>query len=314
MASKTNEKFLAEAHSKFPHIEVLSDYKGSKEIMIFRCVKHNLIFEKTAYNFINSRCRCNLCAEENTRNSIKKSPEWFRKKLKEVNPTIEQISEYITMQDKVTVKCKQCGNVFSSKAQDLLNGHICKKCSIRICSGNNIKTHTWFLQQLKKYNPNYKNIEIIGKYKGVKETIKCKCNKCSYEWKVKASNLIDKRGGTGCPLCNQSKGESIVYNYLSDSKLDFETQKQFPNLIGVSGFPLSYDFYIPSHKLLIEINGSQHYKPIQYFGGTKKFNIQKEHDKRKRLYAKRYGYKLLEIKYFDHTYLNEMLNILQTNI
>ncbi len=168
--------------------------------------------------------------------------------------------------------------------------------------------------ELKKYNPNYRNIEVISNYTGVNHNIKCWCKKCSYEWETKASLLIDKRGGSGCPLCNQSKGEIAVYNHLVDKGIDFEQQKIFTNLLGVSGFPLLYDFYIPSKNLLIEVNGIQHYSPVKSFGGVKKFNIQNEHDRRKRLYAQNNGFRLLEINCCDSSYLGSIEKILQTNL
>lgn len=314
MASKTNEQFLAESKLKFPQIEVLSEYKSSKEMMTFRCTKHDYVFSKTAHSFINSKCGCNLCADENFRTAKKKTPEWFRNELKSINPNVEQISEYVRMQEKVKVKCVYCGNIFESRAQDLLHGHFCRTCAIKKFSKERTKDHNWFIEELKKYNPNYKNIEIVGNYTGVNHKIQCRCKKCSYEWETKASRLIDKRGGSGCPLCNQSKGEIIVYNYLLKHRIDFEQQKDFPNLLGVSGFPLSYDFYIPSKNLLIEVNGLQHYSPVKYFGGIKKFNIQKEHDKRKRLYAQNNGYRLLEIKCCDSSYFENINKILQTNL
>ena len=314
MASKTNEQFLAESKLKFPQIEVLSEYKSSKEMMTFRCTKHDYVFSKTAHSFINSKCGCNLCADENFRTAKKKTPEWFRNELKSINPNVEQISEYVRMQEKVKVKCVYCGNIFESRAQDLLQGHFCRTCAIKKFSQERTKDHNWFIEELKKYNPNYKNIEIVGNYTGVNHKIQCRCKKCSYEWETKASRLIDKRGGSGCPLCNQSKGEIIVYNYLLKHRIDFEQQKDFSNLLGVSGFPLSYDFYIPSKNLLIEVNGLQHYSPVKYFGGIKKFNIQKEHDKRKRLYAQNNGYRLLEIKCCDSSYFENINKILQTNL
>lgn len=314
MSRKTNEQFLAESKLKFPQIEVLSEYKGSKEMMTFRCTEHNYVFTKTAYSFINSKCGCNLCADDNFRSARKKTPEWFRNELKSINPNVEQISEYIGMQEKVKVKCIHCGNVFESRAQDLLKGHFCRTCAIKKHSQERTKDHDWFMKRFIRYNPNHRNIEIIGNYTGVNHNIKCRCKKCSYEWKTKAALLIDKRGGSGCPLCNQSKGESVVYNYLLKNRISFEQQKDFPNLLGVSGFPLLYDFYIPSKNLLIEVNGLQHYSPVKYFGGVKKFNTQKEHDRRKRLYAQNNGYRLLEIECCDSSCLGKINKILQTNI
>lgn len=46
MASKTNEQFLAESKPNFPQIEVLSEYKSSKEMMTFRCTKHDYVFQR----------------------------------------------------------------------------------------------------------------------------------------------------------------------------------------------------------------------------------------------------------------------------
>lgn len=85
--------------------------------------KTRLCFSKTAHSFISSKYGCNLCADENLMTAKKKTPEWFRNELKSINPNVEQISEYIRMQEKVKVKCVHCGNIFESRAQDLLQGH-----------------------------------------------------------------------------------------------------------------------------------------------------------------------------------------------
>jgi len=48
----------------------------------------------------------------------------------------------------------------------------------------------------------------------------------------------------------------------------------FNNLYGVGNKKLSYDFYIPYQKLLIEFQGKQHEVQIDHFGGKNnlKFN------------------------------------------
>ena len=42
---------------------------------------------------------------------------------------------------------------------------------------------------------------------------------------------------------------------------------------------LRFDFYLPKYNVLIEYDGMQHFKPIIFFGGIKKFNVNKEIDK-----------------------------------
>lgn len=76
-------------------------------------------------------------------------------------------------------------------------------------------------------------------------------------------------------------------------------------MFGIGDGQLSYDFSISDEKhkyILIEYNGIQHYEANDYFGGEEQFKKQKEHDKRKRDYAKKHGYKLITIKYTYDTY------------
>ena len=76
-------------------------------------------------------------------------------------------------------------------------------------------------------------------------------------------------------------------------------------MLGTGDGQLSYDFSIPDEKygyILIEYNGIQHYEAVDYFGGEEQFKKQKEHDKRKRDYAKKHGYKLITVKYTYDTY------------
>ena len=49
-------------------------------------------------------------------------------------------------------------------------------------------------------------------------------------------------------------------------------------------------------------------EPVEYFGGEKQFKIQKEHDLRKREYAKKNGIKLIEIWYTDIKNIDNILD------
>ena len=60
--------------------------------------------------------------------------------------------------------------------------------------------------------------------------------------------------------------------------------------------------------VLCEVQGEQHQQPIEYFGGEKQFEIQKEHDKRKREYAQNNGFKFLEIWYYDFKNIEKILD------
>ena len=51
----------------------------------------------------------------------------------------------------------------------------------------------------------------------------------------------------------------------------FNSQKTYDDLRGVNNGKLSYDFYLNDYNTCIEYNGEQHYRPVNIFGGEKRF-------------------------------------------
>ena len=133
----------------------------------------------------------------------------------------------------------------------------------------------------------------------------CKCD-CGNETIVNTGIL--NLGMVKSCGCMRSSGEYNIIQYFLLYNIKFEHEKRFDNLIGVGNRQLSYDFYLPNRNLLIECQGQQHEKPIEIFGGEEQFAIQQEHDKRKREYAEKNGYKLLEIWYYDYDKIEEILS------
>lgn len=66
--------------------------------------------------------------------------------------------------------------------------------------------------------------------------------------------------------------------------------------------PLSYDFYIPDQSILIEYQGIQHYKSVDYFGGEDQFKRQQKHDRLKSDYAENNNYNLIAVPYTEDTF------------
>ena len=127
-------------------------------------------------------------------------------------------------------------------------------------------------------------------------------NTIQYEW---MATIASRVAGSDCPYLTTYKGEEYIKQYLQRHNVSFDIQQKFSDLLGTGDGQLSYDFSIPDEKygyILIEYNGIQHYEAVDYFGGEEQFKKQKEHDKRKRDYAKKHGYKLITVKYTYDTY------------
>ena len=177
---------------------------------------------------------------------------------------------------------------------------------MRYVQNYRIKSHEQFLQEFNERNPQHKTIEILSEYIKDDEPVLCKCKICNHTWSAKAHSLIGKRDATGCPVCNTSKGELKIMSYFEDNGIPFEWHKSYDGLIGTGGGLLSYDFYLPNSNTLIEYQGEFHDGTAPY--QTKaQFEYQKEHDRRKREYAKNNNITLLEIWYKDFDNIEQIL-------
>lgn len=109
---------------------------------------------------------------------------------------------------------------------------------------------------------------------------------------------------------HKSNGEQSVALWLNNHSIPFENEYTFPDLRGNGDGLLRFDFKIKDKPILIEFQGQQHYKPVDFWGGEKQFQIQQFHDDLKKKYCKYHNYTLIEIPYnYDSldTYLNQLL-------
>lgn len=117
----------------------------------------------------------------------------------------------------------------------------------------------------------------------------------------------DKR----CRLCDEnitgvSKGEKSVARFLDDKNIEYIHQYKIEECRLKSCLP--FDFYLPEHNILIEYDGSQHYKIIKHFGGLDKFITTKISDTIKNEYCKKNNIKLIRIPYWDFFNVEKILN------
>lgn len=120
--------------------------------------------------------------------------------------------------------------------------------------------------------------------------------------------------GRGCPYCankGNSKGERIVEEVLQDLGIQYLEQATFEGMVNEN--QLYYDFLLEDLDIIIEYQGKQHYEPVEYLGGFKKFKSQVKRDKIKLNFANNNGYKLIEVRYTEDTY-NKVLKYLKEEL
>lgn len=122
----------------------------------------------------------------------------------------------------------------------------------------------------------------------------CKCE-CGKTTKVSVSNLLSgKVKSCGCHRI--SFGEKEILDLLEQNNIEFKREYIIPNLLGINGGQLRFDFCIfdKNHNVerLIEFQGIQHYEETDFFTSPK------ENDKIKINYCLKNNITLICIPYW----------------
>jgi len=138
-----------------------------------------------------------------------------------------------------------------------------------------------FIERARKIHGDKYDYSLV-EYKNAKTKIKIICSIHGVFEQIPDNHLRKKYG---CPFCRESQGEKEIAKILTEMNISFERQKKFEDC--KNKLPLPFDFYIPSLNLLIEYQGIQHFKPVDFFGGEKSFKEIIFRDKIKLQYCNR---------------------------
>lgn len=102
---------------------------------------------------------------------------------------------------------------------------------------------------------------------GSDKKILLKCSSCHHEDYYRIS-YVDKRG-FNCKNCSikTSYPEKFIKAFFTTHHVDFQSQYHTK----YKGTSLIFDFYLPLHNLLVEVQGDQHYNINNFFHKKRKF-------------------------------------------
>lgn len=96
----------------------------------------------------------------------------------------------------------------------------------------------------------------------------------------------------------KSYGAFLVRNFLKGQQIDFIEEQTFADLLSKKGAHLFFDFYLPKLNAVIEVDGIQHFQPVECFGGKESFKSLSENDDIKNKYCQIKNIKILRIPYY----------------
>lgn len=228
----------------------------------------------------------------------------IRKKYGKISPNqqIASLKVIKLLEDsKWEVQCLWCEKIYTVTNRYLLyllNNEI-KECSCG-CKKNELITKNKIINLKNKtfgFLKVLNNTQDIIDHNAVWE---CECI-CGKRIKVLSRDLLHKRKiSCGCKNLNTSKDAFKIFELLTELDYDFLTEYSFKDLVSENSVPLRFDFAVMFNQkvcLLIEVQGRQHYMPVDVFGGQKQFEIQQFNDNKKREYCKNRNIPLLELSY-----------------
>ena len=193
------------------------------------------IFSMSFNNFKKGQ-RCPKCARENQdrvpkKPNNKKHSQEFIKELVE-SRGYKLLEPYVNKRTKLKLMCPK-GHIHEIRLDSFQNGSGCKQCMI-----DNMKHDISFvIKQLEK-----REFKLLSKYEGNNKNIVIQC-KHGHIFSTTYDIIVNNN--CGCPICNESKGEKKINNFLTKYKIKFNRQYKFENCKFYRCLPFDFSIQRP---------------------------------------------------------------------
>ena len=273
------------------------EYLGANYPIELKCTKCGWI-KKTNMNAVKSQpTGCAKC-----KGLVKKTAEDVSKLIHELTSgEYELLGEFngVDTPMKIRHNCDDCNNnEYNVTFSNFKKGTRCPECAKVLQGVNKTKSSKWkdrFVENVKEFN-----YEIISnELKRKKDKIEINNKNCNHESFLMSPDKFER--GQRCPKCLRSTGEEEIAKVLSKNNLRYIEQKRFDDLVYKKR--LSFDFAVIDNKnkiiAMIEFDGEQHFRAVDFFGGSDNFEKTKLRDSMKNDYCMKNNIQLLRISYLE---------------
>ena len=196
----------------------------------------------------------------------------IKSKLKHGNKYNYSKSVYVNARTNIEIICPIHGE-FWQKPQSHYDGCGCDKCG-----GTYTYTTEEFINRSNIIHNNKYDYSLV-KYKNNKTKVKIICKEHGIFEQIPNSHIL----GQGCPKCNYSKGELLIYNWLKNNNIKFKDQFEIiMHKIARNSNNVIIDFFViyNEKQYFIEYDGIQHFEYISYLhkGNIINFKNQQRRD------------------------------------
>jgi hypothetical protein len=262
-------------------------YEGGRNKVIVTCPIHGDFLTSPGNHMRGSGC-------PECYGTKKLSTQEFIDKAKEVHGNRYDYSKsnYLSSEKPIEIICKNHGP-FLQVAGNHLKGDNCPKCA-----GTQKSNTQEFIEKSKLVHGDRFNYDKV-EYQTNKIPVVITCPKPGHgDFVMKPNSHL---GGSGCPVCSESRGEKLVSLILQELEIPFTRQAKFKDCTNLKTGrycrKLPFDFYLPTYNTVIEFDGIQHFREVGFWGGSKSLQTQKTRDQIKNQYCQDKGINMVRIPY-----------------
>jgi very-short-patch-repair endonuclease len=293
-ASNPKSKYWSELNQLKPD----KVFKSTATKFLFNCEKCNHEFSISLANVTNNRwcpyC-CNnskkICEQNDCTDCFNKSFASHEKSIYWSNKN-ELIPRQVfkNCNNKFWFDCKNCSHKFKLQLDSLNKGNWCHYCTNqKLCENEECKEcfNKSFASHEKSIYWNNKNLlKPRNVFISSGKPYLFDCNVCNNSF-ITQLDYIQR--GSWCPKC-KNKTELKLFNWLKEQSFNFEIQVKFDWCKNKRELP--YDFLLKDHKLIIELDGRQHFQQVSNWKRPEETKIR---DDFKNTSALKNGYRIIRI-------------------
>ena len=280
------------------------EYINNKTKVCIICPEHGEFWQRPDCHLHGQGC--NKCANEKNGKKCSLTLEQFIKRAKQIHEDKYDYSkvDYKNIDTKVCIICSEHGKFWQTPYAHL-SGQGCP-----ICGSINRINHMKKTKGCDKNSFVEKAVKIHGEkydyskveYVNSQTKVCIICPEHGEFWQTPISHL----SGRGCKKCIESSLEMVVRLELEKNKIEYIQGCGKEYLPWIKRQHL--DFYLPNYNIAIECQGEQHFKPVVFFGGEKKYKIRERCDKNKIKLCEQYNVNLLYYSELNEENINGVEN------
>lgn len=255
-----------------------------------RCRVCSFLWRPIINNLFNARTGCPSCGRPNRYTYERVVREIVRKYKGKIDASAVREKQVERGSSMIPVRCTVCSFRWTLSVANAVNG---KASCVKCCGDEKRLSYESFVEKMKKVHGDtidYGEAEPDTIY-DTSSKLFFDCRLCFRRWEARINCVV---GGSGCPYCDLSRGESEVEKALVSRGIEFRRRFVIESRL------YDYQFEFGGRMFLLELDGSEHFTYIPFYHkDLVTYRSKQDIDIEKTCYAISRGFSIIRIDYLS---------------